>query len=145
MANPQTDPTTIIGPDASIKGEIHFESPARVLGRIEGTMTSKSAVHVAEGAECRATVTARELTVDGLVDGNVQIDGRLELKPGGVINGDITAQRMSMAEGASINGHLKIGGGGTSGAGRASASAEAKPAAGAATNAPAPAMAGGKK
>ena len=143
MANPSQEFTTIIGSDVVVKGEIHFESPAKVLGRIEGTITSKATVFVAEGSDCKANISAREVAVEGTVTGNLDVDGRVELKPGGSVIGDITAQRMTMAEGASVNGHFRVGlngastPGGTrtspatsSAGGSAGSSAEIKPGAG---------------
>lgn len=136
MASPTQDYTTIIGPDAAIKGEIRFESPARVLGRIEGSINSTAAVLIAEGAQCRANITAREVAVEGQVAGNIEVDGRVDLRPGGSVEGDITASRMTMAEGATVNGHFRVG---VSGQGKpAAAATEVKPAAesGAATGRP---------
>jgi len=133
MASPNQDFTTVIGSDVIVKGEIHFESPAKVLGRIEGTITSKATVFVAEGSDCKANISAREVAVEGAVTGNLDVDGRVELKPGGSVIGDITAQRMTMAEGASVNGHFRIGLNGTStpgGTRTSPAAAEVKPPAG---------------
>jgi len=50
-----------------------------------------------------------QLAVEGHIEGNVQATDRVDVKPSGVVTGDIVAARMSMAEGASINGHCRIG------------------------------------
>jgi cytoskeletal protein CcmA (bactofilin family) len=127
VAESNTEFGTIIGPDASFKGELNFDSAAKVLGKIEGSITSKARIHIAEGAACRATVKAKEIAVEGNVEGNLEAADRVELRPKGTVTGDITAARMVMAEGASIDGHCRIGVNGQTGARPRTAEAEVKP------------------
>ena len=103
---------TVIGPDATFKGELTFESSAKLLGKIDGTITAKGRLEVSAGSECKATVSAKEVIVQGHIQGNVEAGDLVELKPKGMITGDIIAARMSMAEGAAIEGHCRIGVGG---------------------------------
>ena len=100
---------TVIGADANFKGELSFDSAAKLLGKFEGTINSKGRIYVADGSTCRATVKAKEVSVEGHVEGNVEAIDRVEIKNKGAITGDITAARMIMAEGASIDGHCRIG------------------------------------
>src|SRR5262249_60432093 len=69
MADPTT--TTVIGADTHIKGDMSFDSTARILGTFEGKITSKGELQVANGATCRASVEASKVLVDGEVDGNL--------------------------------------------------------------------------
>lgn len=126
MADSNQDYGTIIGADANFKGELSFESAAKLLGKFEGTITSKGRVHVADGSQCRATVKAKEISVEGHIEGNVEAGDRVEIKNKGAITGDITAARMIMAEGASIDGHCRIG---VNGQTRSATTTETKPAA----------------
>ncbi|MCZ6837164.1 MAG: polymer-forming cytoskeletal protein [Planctomycetota bacterium] len=128
MATNSQDFNTIIGPDASFKGDLKFESSAQVLGKIEGTITAKGRLEVSGGSECKATVLAKEVIVEGHIQGNVEAGDLVELKPKGMITGDIVAARMSMAEGAAIDGHCRIGVSNNAG-GSAKSSTEVKPAA----------------
>ena len=109
MADMNQDFATIIGADANFKGELTFESAAKLLGKFEGSINSKGRIHVADGSKCTATVKAKEISVEGQIDGNVEAMDRVEIKPKGSIIGDITAARMVMADGASIDGHCRIG------------------------------------
>ena len=124
MADPRQDFGTILGADAKFKGEMSFESSARVLGKFEGSIKSKGLVDIADGSDCKATVTAKEVTIEGHVDGNVEAADRLEIKSTGAITGDIVAGRMTMADGASISGHCQIG---VNGGGKGASTAEVKP------------------
>ena len=128
MADSSPEFATIIGPDASFKGDLRFESAAKVLGRFEGSITSKGKVHIANGSDCKATIAAKEVAVEGRIEGNVEAGDRIEIKPTGIVMGDIVAARMIMAEGASINGHCHIGPNGQATApGKPASVAEAKP------------------
>lgn len=132
MATPSQEFGTVLGPDANFKGEFSFDSAAKVLGRIEGSIKSQGLVHVAEGSNCKATMNAKEIAIEGVVEGNVEATGRVEIKPTGRIVGDITAAKLTVAEGASIDGYCRIGangkgsGGSSSSGGRAQAQAQAQ-------------------
>ena len=138
MANEGTDFGTVIGADAKLKGDLKFSSSAKVLGNVEGSISSDDMVLVANGSKCKAQITAKEVSVEGKVEGNIEAADRVEIKPNGAIHGDITAAKMTMADGASIDGYIKIG---TNG--KASSSAELKP--GATAQAKATPVAAGKK
>ena len=117
---------TILGADAKFKGDLSFDSAAKILGNFEGAIKAKGKVFIADGSICKATVTAKEIAVEGHIQGNVQATERVEIKPSGRITGDIIAARMSMADGASIEGHVQIGPAGLTGA-KPGAAAEMKP------------------
>ncbi len=131
MATTSQEFGTVLGPDANFKGEFSFDSAAKVLGRIEGSIKSQGLVHVAEGSNCKATMNAKEIAIEGVVEGNVEASGRVEIKPTGRIVGDITAAKLTVAEGASIDGYCRIGANGkatsSSSAGRSTAHVETKP------------------
>ena len=125
MAESATDFATILGPDAKFKGDLSFDSAAKVMGSVEGSIRSKGKVLIAQGAKCKASVAAKEVAVEGLVEGNVEAVERVEIKPNGRIAGDIVASRMTMADGAAIEGHVRIGID-SKDSGKASATAEPK-------------------
>jgi len=127
MADTTTEYGTILGADSNFKGEMSFETAAKILGRFEGSINAKGRVNVADGSKCKAAVKAKEVSVEGHIEGNVDAGDRVELKPKGSIVGDISAARMTMADGASIDGHCRIGVNGH--AGKSSANTEVKPAA----------------
>ncbi len=109
MADTKSDYGTIIGADAKFKGDLTFESAAMLEGSFEGSIVAKGKMHIGDGAVCKASIEAKEVAVAGHVEGNVQATDRVDLRPKGRITGDIVASRMSMADGASIVGHCRIG------------------------------------
>lgn len=125
MADSTQEFGTIIGADANFKGELSFDSAAKLLGKFEGSINAKGRFHISDGAQCRATVKAKEISVEGNVEGNVEAIDRVEIKTKGAILGDVTAARMVMADGASIDGHCRIGVNGQHG--RTGTTTETKP------------------
>ena len=104
-----TEYATILGPDAKFKGDLTFDSSAKVLGYIDGSIKSKGKVLIADGSRCKASVAAGEVSIEGFIEGNVEASERVEIKKNGRIAGDIVASRMTMADGAAIEGHVRIG------------------------------------
>mgnify|MGYP000555744241 CR=1 FL=1 len=100
---------TIIGKDTTIKGEFQFDGPARILGTLEGTIASKGTLEVGEGGKCRATIIADRLVIDGRVDGDVTARTALQLNSKGNLHGDLVAASLTIAEGATLVGHCRVG------------------------------------
>ena len=109
MAESSTEYSTILGPDAKLKGDLSFDSAAKVLGCIEGSINGTGKVLIANGSTCKANVKANEVAIEGFIEGNVEAVERVEIKAKGRITGDIVASRMTMGDGASIDGHVRIG------------------------------------
>ncbi len=137
MVDTNSEYTTILGADAKFKGDLSFDSAAKLLGSFEGAIKAKGKIFIADGSNCKASVSATEVAVEGHIQGDVQATERVEILPSGRITGDIIAARMSMADGASIDGHVQIGPNGQSS--KAAAATEMKP--GARTQSVSPAQA----
>jgi cytoskeletal protein CcmA (bactofilin family) len=102
--------TTVIGPDTHIKGEMIFDSTARILGTFEGRIVAKGEVQIGEGAACKASVEGSNVIVDGIVEGDITARERVQLNTRARVIGDVTATTLVVAEGASFVGHCRVGG-----------------------------------
>ena len=109
MADETQDYATTIGADAVFKGELHFEKGLNVLGKFEGEINSKGNLLVAEGALLRGDVKAGTIRIDGQVRGNLTASTKVLLSASASIEGDLTAARLEVAEGAVIVGRCTIG------------------------------------
>lgn len=101
--------TTVIGPDTHIKGEMVFDSTARILGSFEGKIIAKGEVQIGESANCKASVEGTTVIVDGIIEGDVLARERVQLNARARVNGDVVAATMVVAEGASFTGHCRVG------------------------------------
>ena len=109
MAELNKNTTTVIGPDTHIKGEMVFESTARILGTFEGRVIAKGEIQIGEGAACKAAVEGAVIIVDGLIEGDVQARDRVQLNAKARVIGDITATTLVVSEGASFTGNCRVG------------------------------------
>lgn len=109
--NPQTtqDFPTILGPDATFKGELSYEKGMRLHGKLEGKITTPGRLHVSKEAKMQADVDAGAITVEGDVHGNLSANDRVELKQSARYEGDLRSSRLVVDEGAILVGHVTVG------------------------------------
>ena len=100
---------TIIGPDASFKGELSFEKGLRLMGKFEGRITSNGRLHIAKEARMAADVEGGAIIVEGEVKGNLTANDRVELKQTARLEGDLRATKLTVDEGAVFSGHVTVG------------------------------------
>ncbi|HWE02391.1 MAG TPA: polymer-forming cytoskeletal protein [Tepidisphaeraceae bacterium] len=109
MAEGNQEFPTILGPDASFKGEMSFEKGMRLQGRFEGKISTPGRLHIAKEAKMGADVEAGSIIVEGEVDGNLSANDRIELKASARYKGDLTASKLVVEEGAAFSGHVSVG------------------------------------
>ena len=100
-----------IGPSVVIKGEISAKEPLVISGRVEGTISAPGCVVTIEaGAHVTADVEAGGIVVSGTVHGSLVAEERIALRAGAEVEGDLTAPRMSVEDGARASGKATIAG-----------------------------------
>ncbi len=100
---------TVIGADTHIKGELSFERTAQIFGRLEGKVTSAGELQIGASAHCTAAIEVGTVIVDGQVDGDILARERVQLNGTARVNGDVVAEKLIVAEGASFSGHCQVG------------------------------------
>jgi len=100
---------TILGPDATFKGELSFEKGMRLMGRFEGKVSTPGRVHITREAKMAADVEAGGIVVEGEVQGNLSAADRIELKNSARYEGDLRASKLVVDEGAVFSGHVSVG------------------------------------
>jgi len=109
MADGGQEFPTVLGPDASFKGELSFEKGMRLMGRFEGKVNTPGRLHVAKEAKMSADVEAGAIIVEGEVQGNLSANDRIELKQSARYEGDLRATKLVVDEGAIFSGHVNVG------------------------------------
>jgi cytoskeletal protein CcmA (bactofilin family) len=80
-----------------------------VDGRVEGTVNlSESRLTVGASANVAADLTAKDVLILGHVQGNVVASGRVELRAGCVMEGDIRALRLAVEDNAVFRGRVDL-------------------------------------
>lgn len=99
----------LIGKSLIIKGEVTGAESLYIDGKVEGSIhLPGNNVTIGRNGHVSATVTAREVLVQGEVIGNVNANGRLEVRSEGSVTGDAIAQRVSIEDGAFFKGKIDV-------------------------------------
>jgi cytoskeletal protein CcmA (bactofilin family) len=102
------DPATI-GKSLQIKGEVIGSESLYIDGNVEGAISLPgSRVTISRDALVSANITAREVIVFGIVIGNIKASDRVDIRSEGSLTGDVTAQRISIGDGAFFKGGIDI-------------------------------------
>lgn len=106
----QPESTSVIDQYSNFDGTYNSSRDLRVEGQVKGTIVVKGSLHVAQGADVKASVDADSISVAGELDGDITCRGRLELLPTGRVKGHITTQSLVIHEGAVYEGDMEMGG-----------------------------------
>lgn len=100
--------TTVIGPETRFEGTLTARSSIRVDGMVQGKISTPGDLIVGEGGQVEADVEAGNLTVAGSLTGAVEVRGRLEIKQGGALRGELKTDKVIMEEGAFFDGRCSM-------------------------------------
>jgi len=99
---------TIIGPNTSLAGDIEAGGFTRIDGSIRGDVRAKGRVVVGERARMKGNVTGTNVTIGGVVCGNIIADGHLVILSTALVIGDIITRRIQADDGCFINGKVIV-------------------------------------
>lgn len=100
---------SIIGVGMTVHGDVDTGGVVKVEGTVNGHVSASQQVLVAKGGQIDGDVDTREAVVGGIVHGAVRASERVEIQTGAMVRGDITTKRIAVAEGAVLNGSIKMG------------------------------------
>jgi cytoskeletal protein CcmA (bactofilin family) len=103
--------TTVIANTTAWKGTLEAAGSLHVHGRVEGALTARDDIFVAEEAEVDASITASRVVVAGSVLGSIQCSERLEILPRGRVSGDVRSPILVVHEGALVAGKVQMSAG----------------------------------
>ena len=98
-----------IGKTVVICGEVKGSEDLIIDGRVEGTITlAENRLTVGPTANVAADLSARDVLIQGHVQGNVVATGRVELRAGCSVEGDIRAIRLAVEDNAVFRGKVDL-------------------------------------
>jgi cytoskeletal protein CcmA (bactofilin family) len=98
-----------IGKSVVICGEVKGNEDLIVDGRVEGTVTlTESRLTIGASANVAADLSAKDILILGHVQGNVVASGRVELRAGCQVEGDIRALRLAVEDNAVFRGKVDL-------------------------------------
>ena len=101
-----------IGTSVQIYGEVKGSEDLVVDGTVEGTITlTERRLTIGPNAHVQANVSARDVVLLGALTGDITASGRVDLRSGSHLKGDIRAARLSIEENAVLSGKVELSGG----------------------------------
>lgn len=101
----QNDGATVIGREIKFRGEISGSTDLLIDGEVDGVIRLTAArLTVRADGRVRATIVAQDVVVMGLIEGEIRATGRVELRDGAIVLGNIFAARLSIEEGSTLRG-----------------------------------------
>ena len=97
-----------LGPRDSLQGKLEIQGDLRIHGSVEGELKASGDVAVESTATVQATIEGANVTVRGQVTGNVSARRRLTLGGSGHLNGDVRVGRLTVEDGATLNGNVAM-------------------------------------
>lgn len=100
----------ILDVDASMQGTISFKDPVnlRINGSFEGKLDTRGNLTIGENAKVTANIHGDNIVVAGKVSGDVIAVRSLSLLGSATLKGNITTPRLSIAEGAVLQGLVSM-------------------------------------
>ena len=96
--------SSILGPELEIHGDVKVSGSLLIYGKVFGNIQSNGAVRTASGSEVKGNITAKEVTIGGKVDGDVNVDKKVTLGDTSTLTGNLKAATLNIEEGAQFEG-----------------------------------------
>jgi cytoskeletal protein CcmA (bactofilin family) len=98
-----------LGPRDKLIGSLTFDGDLTVAGKMEGEVHATGDVAVENGSTVKAAIEGNNISVQGTVHGNVNARGRLSLSGSGSLHGDVRVSKLTVEDGATLNGNVQMG------------------------------------
>ena len=99
-----------VGKALRVEGRIVSAEDLTIDGVVDGSIElGNHNLTIGAGAEVKADLTAKIITISGSVTGKVRATEMVDLRASGSIDGDITAPVIVMADGATARGRIEAG------------------------------------
>ncbi len=90
-------------------GEIWYEGNVQIDGRMEGTIHTKGTLVIGDRALVKAKIEAGSVICKGHIEGEVVAKESIKLLSPGLIDGTMSAPRLSVETGGIFNGRVSMG------------------------------------
>ena len=98
-----------IGKSVVIKGELTGSEDLTIEGQVEGKIELKQNVlTIGPNARIKAQVVAKIVVVQGEVHGDISATERVDIRDNGSVDGDVSAPRVAIADGAHFRGSIDM-------------------------------------
>ncbi len=99
----------VVAKGTKIEGDFNSTEDVRMDGQIVGDIRCEKKIVLGEEGSVEGKIEAANAVIMGKVKGDVQISELLQLVSSSQIEGNITAKRITVEEGARYSGECKVG------------------------------------
>ncbi|HET9372835.1 MAG TPA: polymer-forming cytoskeletal protein [Vicinamibacterales bacterium] len=98
-----------IGKSVVIKGELSGSEDLTIEGQVEGKIELRQNVlTIGPNGRIKAQVFAKSIIVQGEVTGDITATERVDIRDNGSVDGDLSAPRVAIADGAHFRGSIDM-------------------------------------
>lgn len=97
-----------LGPRDVLQGRLEIQGDLKIQGNVEGELKATGDVAIDSTATIQASIEGSNVSVRGQVTGNVTAKRRLTLGGSGRLNGDVKVARLTVEDGATLNGNVTM-------------------------------------
>ncbi len=99
---------TLIGSGSRMEGELHCPGDLSVAGSVIGKGDIAGMLSVADSGQWQGVIHCGQALVAGLIDGELVVSGKLEVRATARIKGNVTAAQIAIAEGAVVEADIVV-------------------------------------
>jgi cytoskeletal protein CcmA (bactofilin family) len=98
-----------LGSATNFKGELTCQEDVIIEGTFQGKIDSTGhSIHIEKEAHIKADIRGKNIAIMGHVSGNISATNKIFIGKGAFMNGDLSAPRISIQEGAKLKGTVKM-------------------------------------
>jgi cytoskeletal protein CcmA (bactofilin family) len=106
---PLSASTSVIGPGLKIRGEISGSADLHIEGEAQGQIRlSGGRVSVGPSGNVQADIDAREISIEGSLQGNLKASESVRLGPSSKVQGSVITPRIGIEDGARLRGKVEM-------------------------------------
>ncbi len=106
----QSGERAVIGASILVKGDLAGEEDLIIQGRIEGKIQlSGNKLTVGQKGRVKADIYAREICIEGEVNGNLFGEEKVTVRKSGSVKGNMISPRVSLEDGSTFKGSIDMG------------------------------------
>jgi len=98
---------SFIGSGTEFQGELNVKGSLSVEGQFDGKVNAPYVI-LAETGVIKGEASAKKIIIEGKVEGNLRVQEIVEIKATGKVLGDIFTKKISITEGAKVNGKIEM-------------------------------------
>ena len=97
-----------LGADDVLQGRLEVQGDLKIAGKVEGELRATGNVTIDSSASVQASIEGANVSVRGQVTGSITARRRLTLGGKGRLYGDVMVGRLSVEDGATLNGNVTM-------------------------------------